>query len=122
MEAQNLTIFCNPASAYHGMREKEVARAYETMAVNEYDNLVKFFSAYEKWKEIPDFVDGFWKKENLHIRLQAFVGQEVERVGEVEGPLYSASYMFNPINPQKPKRLLPDLDVVSMDGAVTVRS
>lgn len=116
MEITNLAVFCSPAESYKGMREREVVKVYRQMAIDGYDAFVRFSPDYENSKNIPDLVSDVGKKQGLRLSLQAFLGQDVEKFGDIQGEFISSSYLFNPFNPDKPKRLLPDLDVIDLCG------
>lgn len=109
-------VFCVPGEAYGGRRERAAASAYKRMAIRGYDALVDFSRGYNKWKEHTDFKRYVGRKGNMELVVQGFVEQQVTRVGAVEGRLNSSSFLFNPINPQFPERMLPDLDVIQLDG------
>jgi hypothetical protein len=114
--ANSIFIFCSPAEVYKGMKERDVARAYERMAIQDYDKFVSFYEDYEKWKETSDITEIIGKKQSMPIVMQGFCAQDVSKFGNVEGIFVSSSFLFNPKNKQNPNALLPDLDIVEING------
>jgi len=111
-------VFCNPAEAYKGMTEEQAAAEYKTMAVEDYDKFVEFLGWYDKFKLKRDVVvPKVAKKQEMDLLLTGFLMQGVKSFGpNVSGPFISSSYLFNPVNPQSRELILPDLDIVSIEG------
>ncbi|MFC2142878.1 hypothetical protein ACFLQN_00595 [Candidatus Aenigmatarchaeota archaeon] len=115
-----LIVFCNPGQVYRGRSELDVARAYTEMAITEYDRLVGFRSDYSDHAETPDFEYVTGRKGGRDLQLTLFARQPMIKVGNVNAPFTSSSYLFNPTIEHR-DLLLPDLDIVQLDGPSQVR-
>ena len=122
-----LLVFCRPRiKTYIHQPPEEVAKEYEGMAIEDFDNFVKFTKEYDEIKEIADFSSIINKKENLNLYLTLFFKQPVTNIGSIKENLISSSYLFNPLFYKNGSQLsdlyFPDLDVVQIKGLSRVES
>jgi hypothetical protein len=93
-KATGVLIICNPAQAYMGLSEKEVADKYHELAFTDYDALVKFASSYDPEKADVRRV-AMWKKGKA-LQQTVFAEQPIVRIGDSAIACISSSYLFNP--------------------------
>ena len=115
-----LIIICNPEDAYREKLEQDVAREYTKMAINDYDRLVSFDQKYLPFVETPDYEANVGKKQGRNLTLTLFTQQPMIRIGDIQGSFISSSYLFNPESGHD-ELLLPDLDIIQIEGASQVR-
>ncbi|MBT7296445.1 hypothetical protein HN836_02200, partial [Candidatus Woesearchaeota archaeon] len=116
-----LIIFCNPKQVYSGKLEQEVARDYTKMAIEDYDKLISFDKKYMTFVETPDYETVVGQKNGRNLLLILFANQPMIRIGSINNRFKSSSYLFNPES-ENEEVLLPDLDIVQIDGVSQVRS
>jgi hypothetical protein len=120
-KATGVLIICNPAQAYVGLSEKEVADKYHELAFTDYDALVKFASSYDPEKADVRRV-AMWKKGKA-LQQTIFAEQPIVRIGDSAIACISSSYLFNPgrlVDGEVEGPLLPDLDVILLKGNSSV--
>lgn len=115
-----LIIFCNPMQAYSRKLEQDVARDYTQMAIDDYDKLIHFDEKYMSFVETPDYQSITGQKNGRNLLLSLFANQPIIRVGDIDNRFQSSSYLFNPESNDE-KLLLPDLDIVQIEGIYQVR-
>jgi len=115
-----LIIFCNPKQVYLGKLEQDVARDYTKMAIEDYDKLISFDKKYIPFVETPDYESIVGQKNGRNLLLTLFANQPMIRVGDINNKFQSSSYLFNPESSDE-DLLLPDLDIVQIDGVSQVR-
>jgi hypothetical protein len=121
-KATGVLIICNPAEAYSGLSEKEVADKYHELAFTDYDALVKFAPGYNPEKADVRRV-AMWKKGKA-LQQTVFAEQPIVRIGDSAIACISSSYLFNPgrlVDGEVEEPLLPDLDVILLRGNGSVR-
>ncbi len=119
----NTTLFCVPEKTYRGRPEREVAATYRGVSIVDFDLLVSFEEDYRKnFMEKPDYTAVVGKKGSRKLVLSSFVNQPVTQIGKVEQKLTSSSHLFNPTSIYEDEGLLlPDLDVIEIEGSSDVR-
>ena len=115
-----LIIFCNPRQVYQGKLEQDVARDYTKMAIEDYDRLIFFDKKYMPFVETPDYETIVGQKNGKNLLLTLFANQPMIRVGTIDNRFQSSSYLFNPES-ESEDLLLPDLDIVQINGVSQVR-
>src|SRR3989344_4985337 len=113
---RELFVFCNPRETYRMMNEREAARTYTKMAIEDYDSLISFDKSYVPFLATPDKIDCAGEKENKTLFLTLFAQQQINRIGNMTRMFTSSSYLFNPEFLNTEGLLLPDLDVVQISG------
>jgi len=116
-----LIIFSMPKQVYVGKSEIDIAKEYTKMAIEDYDELISFDQKYMSFVETPDFESIIGRKNGRNLLLTLFANQPFIRVGDIYNKFQSSSYLFNPksnIN----GLLLPDLDIVQIEGVTQVRA
>jgi len=116
-----LIIFCNPKQVYQGKLERDVARDYTKMAMEDYDKLISFDKKYLPFVEIPDYETVVGQKNGRNLLLTLFANQPMIRVGSIDNRFKSSSYLFNPES-EREDLLLPDLDIIQIDGVSQVKN
>jgi hypothetical protein len=119
----NTTLFCVPVNTYRGRPEKEVSAVYAGISVVDFDKLVSFDKDYKKnFMEKPDYTAIVGKKGNRKLILSSFVNQPVTHIGKIKQELTSSNHLFNPTSIYEDENLLlPDLDVIEIEGASDLR-
>jgi len=85
------------------------------MSTEDFDNFLGFHRSYKAHQDTPDHERLLGQKEGLELDLTMFLGQPIERVGNVRLVGLSRSYLFNLVDHSNDPILhLPDLEVVSL--------
>ena len=116
-----LIIFCNPKQVYSGKLEQDIARDYTKMAIEDYDKLISFDQKYMSFVETPDYEPIVSQKNGRNLLLTLFANQPMIRVGNINNRFQSSSYLFNPESSDE-DLILPDLDIVQIEGVTQVRA
>ena len=114
---ESVLVLCSPADAYKGMNEAEAARAYRRMAFHDWDKFLGFTREYAPWQSIPDFKQIIGTKQKRDLELTAFLEQQCIKIGKMERPFVSSSYLINVLSING-KVKSPDLDVVEFSQGI----
>jgi len=113
--SEGLFVFCCPGNAYTECHERDAIES-RTRLNESFDKLVTFSPDYAKFSAIPDVVRRSGEKCKRQRILQAFLQQDLTKIGNRELPRQMSNYLFHLTNPIVPGWESPDLDAVFING------